>query len=62
MIGCRTFLGTTTEETVTRQISLLWEILGNSEQLHRDEYLVAVYENPGVPRRRNEIWFISHDA
>ncbi|XP_022622421.1 heme-binding protein 1-like [Seriola dumerili] len=54
----RTFLGTTTEETVTRQISLLWEILGATDDLCRDNYMVAVYENPGVPRRRNEIWFI----
>ncbi|KAG7999774.1 Mitogen-activated protein kinase kinase kinase kinase 3, partial [Nibea albiflora] len=49
----RTFLGTTTEETVTRQINLLWEILGVTDELHRDEYMVAVYENPGIPRRRN---------
>nr|XP_046234010.1 heme-binding protein soul4 [Scatophagus argus]XP_046234016.1 heme-binding protein soul4 [Scatophagus argus] len=54
----RTFFGTTTEETVTRQISLLWEILGVHDELHRDTYMVAVYENPSVPRRRNEIWFI----
>ncbi|KAG7217969.1 hypothetical protein INR49_020735 [Caranx melampygus] len=57
-VVARTFLGTTTEETVTRQISLLWEILGDHDELRRDEYVVAVYENPGVPRRRNEIWFI----
>ncbi|XP_041789296.1 heme-binding protein soul4 [Chelmon rostratus] len=54
----RTFFGTTTEETVTRQISLLWEILGVTDELCRGDYMVAVYENPGVPRRRNEIWFI----
>uniref|UniRef100_A0A672FFZ2 Heme-binding protein soul4 n=1 Tax=Salarias fasciatus TaxID=181472 RepID=A0A672FFZ2_SALFA len=54
----RVFLGTTTEETVGRQISLLWEILGVGEDLRRDQYIVAVYENPSVPRRRNEIWFI----
>ncbi|XP_071328376.1 heme-binding protein soul4 isoform X1 [Trachinotus anak] len=57
-VVARTFLGTTTEETVTRQIGLLWEILGVIDDLHRDNYMVAVYENPGVPRRRNEIWFI----
>ncbi|KAM9363228.1 heme-binding protein soul4 [Symphorus nematophorus] len=57
-VVARTFLGTTTEETVTRQIRLLWEILGVNDELHRDSYMVAVYENPGVPRRRNEIWFI----
>ncbi|XP_034386788.1 heme-binding protein soul4 isoform X2 [Cyclopterus lumpus] len=54
----RTFFGTTTEETLTRQISLLWEILGATNDLRRDEYLVAAYENPGIPRRRNEIWFV----
>ncbi|XP_026179663.1 heme-binding protein soul4 [Mastacembelus armatus] len=57
-VVARIFLGTTTEETVTRQIALLWEILGVSDDLHRDNYMVAVYENPGMPRRRNEIWFI----
>ncbi|XP_029352715.1 heme-binding protein soul4 [Echeneis naucrates] len=57
-VVARTFLGTTTEETVARQISLLWEILGVTDDLQRDDYVVAVYENPGVPRRRNEIWFI----
>lgn len=54
----RPFFGTTTEETVTRQIEQLWEIVGGSDTLHRDNYMVAVYENPGVPHRRNEIWFI----
>ncbi|XP_054460846.1 heme-binding protein soul4 [Anoplopoma fimbria] len=54
----RTFFGSTTEETVTRQIGLLWEILGVSDDLHRDGYMVATYENPGVPRHRNEIWFV----
>ncbi|XP_068455670.1 heme-binding protein soul4 [Clinocottus analis] len=54
----RTFFGATTEETLTRQIRLLWEILGARDDLRRDEYLVAAYENPGVPQRRNEIWFL----
>ncbi|XP_078805537.1 heme-binding protein soul4 isoform X2 [Oryzias latipes] len=54
----RQFLGTTTEVTVGRQIRLLWENLSLDDQFHRDHYMVAVYENPGVPRRRNEIWFI----
>ncbi|KAI4896854.1 hypothetical protein NFI96_016918, partial [Prochilodus magdalenae] len=57
----RVFFGTTTEETISRQISLLWELLGTSENVHRDTYMVAVYENPGVPNRRNEIWFIRQD-
>ncbi|XP_049427659.1 heme-binding protein soul4 [Epinephelus fuscoguttatus] len=57
-VVARTFYGTTTEETVTNQISLLWEILGVTDDLCRDGYMVATYENPGVPRRRNEIWFI----
>lgn len=54
----RVFFGTTTEETISRQISLMWELLGPSDDIHRDNYMVAVYENPGVPSRRNEIWFI----
>ncbi|XP_047433896.1 heme-binding protein soul4 [Mugil cephalus] len=58
----RVFFGTTTEETVSHQVRLLWEMLGAREDLHRERYLVAVYENPGVPRRRNEIWFIRRDA
>ncbi|KAM9792930.1 heme-binding protein soul4 [Neosynchiropus ocellatus] len=54
----RTFHGTTTEETITEQIRQLWEILGQCDDVHPDNYIVAVFENPGVPRRRNEIWFI----
>ncbi|KAK2817659.1 hypothetical protein Q5P01_025850 [Channa striata] len=57
-VVARPFFGTTTEETVGRQIALLWEVIGDSDELRRDDYMVAVYENPGVPRRRNEIWFI----
>ncbi|KAL7867425.1 hypothetical protein AOLI_G00152390 [Acnodon oligacanthus] len=57
----RVFFGTTTEETISRQISLLSELLGTSENVHRDAYMVAVFENPGVPSRRNEIWFIRRD-
>lgn len=55
------FRGTTTEETVNRQIGLLWEILGDAVDVRRDTYMVAVFENPGVPYRRNEIWFIRRD-
>ncbi|XP_038570653.1 heme-binding protein soul4 [Micropterus salmoides] len=54
----RVFFGTTTEETVGRQIGLLWEILGVTDEVSSRDYMVAVYENPSVPRRRNEIWFI----
>lgn len=43
---------------MARQIDLLWEILGVTDVHRRDNYMVAVYENPGVTRRRNEIWFI----
>uniref|UniRef100_A0A8D3BHT2 Heme-binding protein 1-like n=1 Tax=Scophthalmus maximus TaxID=52904 RepID=A0A8D3BHT2_SCOMX len=57
-VVARTFFGTTTEETVAHQIALLWEILGITDELRRDEYMVAVYENPGISHRRNEIWFI----
>ncbi|XP_061889077.1 heme-binding protein soul4 [Entelurus aequoreus] len=54
----RAFFGTTTEETVMHQIRLLRELLGTSEEQRSDYYMVAVYENPGVTGRRNEIWFI----
>ncbi|XP_051978091.1 heme-binding protein soul4 [Xyrauchen texanus] len=54
----RVFYGTTTEETISRQISILSELIGNSEDVHHDRYMVATYENPSVPQRRNEIWFI----
>ncbi|XP_069022804.1 heme-binding protein soul4 [Embiotoca jacksoni] len=57
-VVARTFFGTTTEETVGRQIRLLWEVLGLRDDLHRDHYAVAAYNNPSVPHRRNEIWFI----
>ncbi|XP_071754890.1 heme-binding protein soul4 [Centroberyx gerrardi] len=57
----RLFFGTTTEETVGQQIGLLWEILDGSDDLQRQNYMVAVYENPGVPCRRNEIWFLRRD-
>lgn len=57
-VVARTFFGTTNEATVSHQIGVLWELVGVSDELSRDTYMVAVYENPGVPRRRNEIWFI----
>ncbi|KAL6111265.1 uncharacterized protein ACO6RY_20189 [Pungitius sinensis] len=57
----RTFFGVTTEETVAREIRLLWEILGVTDNICRDGYMVASYENPGVPRRRNEIWFLKRN-
>ncbi|XP_076028216.1 heme-binding protein soul4 [Genypterus blacodes] len=54
----RPFVGTTTDETVSHQMSLLWEILGDTHNVRRNRYMVAAYENPGVACRRNEIWFI----
>ncbi|KAJ0032905.1 hypothetical protein NQD34_000012 [Periophthalmus magnuspinnatus] len=54
----RPFFGTTNESTVQRQISELWEVLAESDGVRRDRYMVAVFENPGVPQRRNEIWFL----
>ncbi|XP_038144210.1 heme-binding protein soul4 isoform X1 [Cyprinodon tularosa] len=54
----RTFYGTTTEQTVSSQIRLLWELLGVSDGFHRNRYMVAAYDNPAAPRRRNEIWFL----
>ncbi|CAL8329704.1 unnamed protein product [Merluccius merluccius] len=54
--------GTTTEETVSRQINQLWEHLGPSGDFQRDNYMVAVYENPGISHRRNEIWFLYRES
>lgn len=54
----RVFYGMTTEETILREISLLWELLGPTDVVLRETYIVASYENPSVPQRRNEIWFI----
>ncbi|NWJ03131.1 HEBP1 protein, partial [Crypturellus undulatus] len=54
----RVFYGMTTEETILREIRLLWELLGSTDTVLRDTYIVAVYENPSIPQRRNEIWFI----
>ncbi|XP_053194533.1 heme-binding protein soul4 [Scomber japonicus] len=53
-----TFFGTTNEETVLRQVTQLWEVLGSRPDVLPDTFMVAVYENPGVPQRRNEIWFL----
>ncbi|KAF2975126.1 hypothetical protein EK904_011967, partial [Melospiza melodia maxima] len=52
------FYGMTTEETILREISVFWELLGPRETVLRGTYIVASYENPSVPQRRNEIWFI----
>ncbi|XP_034721797.1 heme-binding protein soul4 [Etheostoma cragini] len=57
----RTFFGTTTEQTLSAQIAVLWEILGAGADVCPDSFMVAAYENPGVPRRRNEIWFLRRD-
>ncbi|XP_030414009.1 heme-binding protein 1-like isoform X1 [Gopherus evgoodei] len=54
----RVFYGVTTEETILREIRLLWELLGSTDTVLRESYMVAAYENPSVPQRRNEIWFI----
>lgn len=55
---CRVFYGMTTEETILREISLFWELLGSTDTVLRETYIVASYENPSIPQRRNEIWFI----
>ncbi|XP_005534090.1 PREDICTED: heme-binding protein 1-like [Pseudopodoces humilis] len=54
----RVFYGMTTEETILREISLFWELLGSTDTVLRQTYIVASYENPSIPQRRNEIWFI----
>ncbi|NXV96831.1 HEBP1 protein, partial [Calonectris borealis] len=54
----RVFYGMTTEETILREISLFWELLGSTDTVLRETYIVAAYENPSIPQRRNEIWFI----
>ncbi|XP_013910050.1 PREDICTED: heme-binding protein 1-like isoform X2 [Thamnophis sirtalis] len=54
----REFYGPTTEETILREIHFLWELLGSTDNVLRERYLVAAYQNPSIPNRRNEIWFI----
>uniref|UniRef100_A0A8C8SY91 Heme-binding protein 1 n=1 Tax=Pelusios castaneus TaxID=367368 RepID=A0A8C8SY91_9SAUR len=54
----RVFYGVTTEESILREIRLLWELLGSTDTVLHEAYMVAAYENPSVPQRRNEIWFI----
>ncbi|XP_064503930.1 heme-binding protein 1-like isoform X1 [Pseudopipra pipra] len=54
----RVFYGMTTEETILREINLFWELLGSTDTVLRETYIVASYENPSIPQRRNEIWFI----
>ncbi|XP_031459188.1 heme-binding protein 1-like [Phasianus colchicus] len=54
----RVFYGVTTEETILREIALFWELLGSTDAVLQETYIVAVYENPSIPQRRNEIWFI----
>ncbi|XP_061223145.1 heme-binding protein 1-like [Neopsephotus bourkii] len=54
----RVFYGMTTEETILREISLFWELLGSTDAVLQETYIVAAYENPSIPQRRNEIWFI----
>ncbi|XP_068531567.1 heme-binding protein 1-like [Anas acuta] len=54
----RVFYGITTEETILREIGLFWELLGSTDAVLRETYIVATYQNPSVPQRRNEIWFI----
>ncbi|NXS64707.1 HEBP1 protein, partial [Pandion haliaetus] len=54
----RVFYGMTTEETILREIGLFWELLGSTDTVLRETYIVAAYENPSIPHRRNEIWFI----
>ncbi|XP_010133886.1 PREDICTED: heme-binding protein 1-like, partial [Buceros rhinoceros silvestris] len=54
----RVFYGMTTEDTILREISLFWELLGSTDTVLRETYIVAAYENPSIPQRRNEIWFI----
>ncbi|NXE57582.1 HEBP1 protein, partial [Casuarius casuarius] len=54
----RVFYGMTTEETILREINLFWELLGSTDTVLQETYIVAAYENPSIPQRRNEIWFI----
>lgn len=47
------------------QIRVLREMLDPGDPgdpgVHGDRYMVAVYDNPGAPQRRNEIWFIRRE-
>uniref|UniRef100_A0A8B9SVM1 Heme-binding protein 1 n=1 Tax=Anas platyrhynchos TaxID=8839 RepID=A0A8B9SVM1_ANAPL len=58
VVAPRVFYGITTEETILREIGLFWELLGSTDAVLRETYIVATYQNPSVPQRRNEIWFI----
>lgn len=46
---------------MSQQIRLLRELLDLGDAVLHDRYMVAVYDNPGAPQRRNEIWFIRRD-
>ncbi|XP_074845369.1 heme-binding protein 1-like isoform X1 [Carettochelys insculpta] len=54
----RVFYGVTTEETILQEIRLLGALLDSPDTVLRERYLVAAYENPSVPQRRNEIWSV----
>ncbi|KAK5898610.1 hypothetical protein CesoFtcFv8_008168 [Champsocephalus esox] len=58
----RTFFGTTTWQTLTYQVGILRGLLGAPPLLGTppllENFMVASYENPSVPERRNEIWIL----
>ncbi|XP_062903184.1 heme-binding protein soul3 [Mobula hypostoma] len=58
VIYARSFNGTTNEEIILREINHLAEHLDVPELLLQDTFIVAGYNNPSVPNRHNEIWFI----
>ncbi|KAJ1147727.1 hypothetical protein NDU88_000586 [Pleurodeles waltl] len=57
----RVFYGATTEDSLRRDVDQLWALVGNTDTVLRGTYLVATYENPTVPHRRNELWFIRRE-
>lgn len=55
---CRSFNGITNEDSILQEINRLAEDLDSPELFLQDTFIVAGYNNPADPNRRNEIWFI----
>ncbi|XP_069772467.1 heme-binding protein soul3 [Narcine bancroftii] len=58
VVYTRSFNGITNEESILREINQLAEYLDTPELYLLETFVVAGYNNPTVPNRRNEIWFI----
>ncbi|XP_032883242.1 heme-binding protein 1-like [Amblyraja radiata] len=58
IIYTRSFNGITNEDSILQEINRLAEDLDSPELFLQDTFIVAGYNNPADPNRRNEIWFI----